>query len=106
MKRFDVRITNTALDDLDEIEDYIRGDLNNPTAAVSQYDRITKAILSLAEMPARFPVPQFAPCEEFKLHRMLVDSYSVFFLIEEETVIVTDVLYSRSDLTVRLSERR
>lgn len=36
---------------------------------------------------------------------MQVDRYSVFFLVRGNTVVVTDVLYSASDLESRLGNR-
>lgn len=105
MKRYSVKITDTALADLEEIENYISIQLQNSIAAAEQYDRVADEILKLDTMPERYGIPRFAPCEELQLHRMLVDSYSVFFLIKDSQVIVTDVLYSASDLNKRLSER-
>lgn len=37
-----------------------------------------------------------------ELRRMLVDHYSVFYTIRDERVIVTDVLYTASDIDARL----
>lgn len=62
-------------------------------------------ILSLEEMPLRYGVPQFEPCISAQLHRMLVDHYSIFYLVRGDRVIVTDVLYSASDLAARLGAR-
>ena len=39
------------------------------------------------------------------LRRMLVDNYSVFYVIRDDKVIVTDVLYSASDIEQRLKEK-
>ncbi len=36
---------------------------------------------------------------------MLVDNYSVFYVVRGNRVIVTDVLYSASDIEQRLKER-
>lgn len=36
------------------------------------------------------------------IRRMLVDNYSIFYIIKEDKVIVTDVLYSASDIEERL----
>lgn len=36
------------------------------------------------------------------IRRMLVDNYSVFYVIRDDRVIVTDVLYSASDIENRL----
>ncbi len=62
-------------------------------------------ILSLEEMPLRYGVPQFEPCISAQLHRMLVDHYSIFYLVCGERVIETDVLYSESDLAASLGVR-
>ena len=40
--------------------------------------------------------------EQLEIRRMLVDNYSVFFVIQDDKVVVTDVLYSASDIERRL----
>ena len=42
------------------------------------------------------------PEKSMELRRMLVDNYSVFYTIREDEVIVTDVLYTASDIEARL----
>jgi len=42
------------------------------------------------------------PEKRMELRRMLVDNYSVFYIIRDERVIVTDVLYTASDIEARL----
>ena len=103
--KYIVDITDAALADMDAIYDYIRVAFRAPDTAAALYDRIADEILSLEEMPLRYGVPQFEPCISAQLHRMLVDNYSVFYLVRGETVIVTDVLYSASDLEMRLNTR-
>ena len=103
--KYTVDITDAAAQDMDDIYNYIRFTLKAPDTAAAQYDRIADEILSLEEMPLRFNIPQFEPCISAQLHRMLVDHYSVFYLVRGETVIITDVLYTASDLEARLSAR-
>ena len=103
--KYNVDITDAALEDMDAIYNYIRSTFHAADTAAAQYDRIADEILSLEDMPLRFGIPQFEPCISAKLHRMLVDKYSVFYLVRGETVIVTDVLYSASDLETRLGTR-
>jgi plasmid stabilization system protein ParE len=103
--KYIVEITDAALEDMDAIYDYILYTFKAPDTAAVQYDRIADEILSLEEMPLRYGIPQFEPCISAQLHRMRVDNYSVFYLVHEERVIVTDVLYSASDLETRLSAR-
>lgn len=42
------------------------------------------------------------PEKRMELRRMLVDNYSVFYTIRDERVIVTDVLYTASDIEARV----
>ncbi len=105
MKNYTVDITYAAQMDLEAIYDYIRNTLKAPATAAAQYDRIADEILSLEHMPLRYGVPQFEPCISAQLHRMPVDNYSVFYLVREETVLVTAVLYSASNLEARLDGR-
>ena len=102
---YEVKITDSALEDMEEVYRYILEVLQAPDTAAAQYDRIADAILSLEEMPLRYGVPQFEPCISMDLHRMLVGSYSVFYLVRGDVVIVTDVLYSASNLAQHLDER-
>ena len=39
-----------------------------------------------------------------RLRRMVADNYSVFYVIQKESVIVTNVLYSASDIEYRLKK--
>ena len=93
--KYIVDITDAALEDMDAIYEYILYRFKTPDTAAAQYDRIADEILSLEEMPLRYGIPQFEPCITAQLHRMLVDNYSV----------LTDVLYSASDLETRLGTR-
>ena len=60
--KYNVEITDSALEDMDAIYDYIRSVLKAPETAAAQYDRIADEILSLDEMPLRYGVAQFEPC--------------------------------------------
>lgn len=44
------------------------------------------------------------PEKQMELRRMLVVNYSVFYTIRGDKVIVTDVLYSASDIEARLHD--
>jgi Plasmid stabilisation system protein. len=102
MKRYDVKITDAALEDMESIYDYIALNLRAPATAMAQYDRIAEAILSLDVFPERYGEIGFSLKNGVKLRQMPVDNYSVFYYINCESVIVTDVLYSASDISNRL----
>lgn len=53
-------------------------------------------------MAERICIMESEPERSKEMRRLLVDNYSVFFVIQGDNVIVTDVLYSASDIESRL----
>lgn len=102
MKQYKVEITKSALQDMEYIYNYIAEELLAPENAMGQYNRIADAILSLDTFPEKFRVLESTPEKAKEIRRMVVDNYSVFYVIKENRVIVTDVLYSASDIEARL----
>lgn len=102
MKRYMVRITEEALADMEQVYHHIAYVLCAPENAMEQYNRIADAILTLETMPERIRIMDAEPERSKEMRRLLVDHYSVFYVIREDAVIVTDVLYSESDIESRL----
>lgn len=104
MKEYKVEITKEALSDMEAIYEYIENELLAPEYAIGQYNRIANAILKLSYFPEKYRVMQSEKERQWEMRRMVVDNYSVFYLIRGERVIVTNVLYSASDIEARLLE--
>ena len=102
MKQYKVEITKEALQDMEDIYNYIAIDLLALDNAMGQYNRIADEILTLDTFPERFRIMDSEPEKRMELRRMLVDNYSVFYTIRDERVIVTDVSYTASDIEARL----
>jgi len=102
MEQYKVQITDEALADMEDIYRYIAEKLHSPENALGQYNRIAEAILTLEMLPLRYSVVQYEPERSAGLRRMLVDNYSVFYVIHGEQVVITNVLYSASDIERRL----
>lgn len=100
-----MQVTDGALSDMEEIYRYIAEKLQSPENALGQYNRIADEILSLDAFPERYRLVDFEPERSEGLRRMLVDNFSVFYVVRENRVIVTNVLYSASDIEQRLKER-
>ena len=60
------------------------------------------ADLKLDMMPERYRVMDSEPEHMLGLRRMPVDEYSIFYKIQKDKVIVTNILYSASDIEDRL----
>ena len=102
MKQYEVKITDEALGDMEKIYEHIACVLLSPENALGQYNRIADAILQLDILPERFKIMDSEPEHSRSIRRMLVDNYSVFYVIFKNEVIVTNVLYSASDVSERL----
>ena len=105
MRHYEVLISDKANEDMEAIYKYIAETLLEPATAVKQYDRIAEAILSLEKMPERIKIMNSEPERSEGLRPLVVDNYTVFFVINVETVLIARVLYSASDINKRLSER-
>lgn len=103
MKLYKVQITNMALSDMEEIYNYIAEQLQAPETAMRQYNRISDAIETLGAFPERVKLMETGELA-LGLRQMRVDNFSVFFHIRGERVIVTNVLYSASDIAKRLRD--
>lgn len=58
--------------------------------------------MTLDTMAERIRIMESEPERSKEMRRLLVDNYSVFLVIQGDKVIVTDVLYSASDIESRL----
>lgn len=102
MKQYRIEITWEALQDMEDIYNYIATGLLSPENAMGQYNRLADEILTLNSFPERFRIMESEPEKRMELRRMLVDNYSVFYTIRGDKVIVTDVLYTASDIEAHL----
>ena len=102
---YQIRITESALADMQKIYEYIAFTLLVPDTALKQYDRIAGAISTLAEFPERLHLMESEPERSRGIRRMNVDNYSVFYIIHGDSVIVTNVLYGASDISERLRRK-
>lgn len=105
MKQYTVQITDKALVDMEEIYIYIAEQLLAPENAMGQYNRIAEAIQNLNVFPERVRIMESEPEHTMGLRQLPIDNFSVFYVIEDNRVVVTRVLYSASDISRRLLER-
>lgn len=104
MKQYTVQITDRALADMEEIYNYIAIQLQSPENAIGQYNRIAEAIEGLHVFPERVKLMESEPERIMEVRQLVVDNYSVFYVIENMKVIVIRVLYSAMDISRRLLE--
>ena len=101
-KKYTVEITDAALTDMEQLYHHIAYVLQAPENAMAQYNRIADAILTLDTLAERIRIMEAEPERSKEMRRLLIDNYSVFYVVQGDRVIVTDVLYSESDIENRL----
>lgn len=101
MKQYIVQTTEVALSDLEETYNYIAEQLLAPEAATRLYDRIANAVESLKYLPSRIKLMDLNEGFVNEPGEMHVDNLSAFFVIIGDHVIVTNILYSASDIISR-----
>jgi len=102
MKQYTVEITDEALWDMEQLYNHIALSLAAPENAIGQYNKIADQILKLEYLPERFKTIDLKLERAKEIRRMMVDNYSVFYVIKDDRVVVTDILYSASDISKRL----
>lgn len=98
---FSVLYSPEAKDDLSEIYSYIAFQLLVPETAEQQVDRIRKMIRSLDSMPLRFPIVEWEPWKSMEMHKMPVDNFIVFYLVDQDssTVTIIRIVYGGRNIT-------
>ena len=98
MDKYKVSLTSRALRDLDDIYVYIAQTLLVPETALGLVDKIEKEILSLEEMPYRFPERKTGAYANKGYRQLFVGNYTVIYRIDEKRrqVMVITIRYSPS----------
>lgn len=106
MKRYDVRVTIQAQEDVFSYAKYIRDELLNPQAAEKFVNDMRKAVNSLDSMPKRNPLVDEEPWHSMSVYKMVARGYLVYYWIEENTaqVHVTGVVYGRRSQIDQLAD--
>ena len=104
MKRYTIRITRQAREQLRDIKKYISEVLMAPYAAKNTVAAIKKEIKSLDKMPERVRLTEEEPWRSEGIHRMRVKNNFVYYWIDEEKskVQLTAVIYVARDQAAQL----
>ena len=95
--RYEVKISDQALEQLERTVDYISHTLAEPQTAYKWLNSMEQEMQSLEFMPNRVRLTYEEPWRSRGIHCMNAMNYNVYFRIEEEskTVWVTAVIYGR-----------
>lgn len=92
MKKYEVKLLARAAEDMEKIYRYISETLLEPQAAQRMAAQLSEAILSLEEMPYRFPERQWGRYAKRGYRQLLVKKYLVVYRVNEkqgQVIVVT-----------------
>ena len=105
MTKYLVKVTSSALKDMETIYKYIAYELGAPQAAGNTYDKIAEEILKLENFPERNKVLNYQFSTNVQLRQIVIGNYLVLYYIENSSVIVLAVLYGRCDIEEKLNSK-
>lgn len=105
-KRYKVHITRFALEQIDEIKQYIVNELFAPQAAKELLLSIKETIASLEVLPLRNPFVDEEKWRKQGIHRTVVKNFLVYYWVDEEksVVYITAVVYGKREQLRQLEE--
>lgn len=109
MKKYNVKVTPYAKEQMMEIREYIAYQLLNPDAARNQIIKIRAEIRKLSQFPERIRTIDEQPWGSQGVRKIVVSNFYVYFWIDEDNdeVHVTAIVYSKRDqgkVLVRVKE--
>ena len=95
-KCYCVKMTTQAEEHLRDILYYISSTLGAPDASFRILSILENAICSLSDFPERIPITSEPIWFEYKLHKMSVKQFLIYFWIDEahDTVYVLAIVYA------------
>jgi len=96
---YEVKLTKSAIGQLNEAIWYISKVLIEPETAKSWSDRIKKDISSLNQLPHRYPLVAEEPWRTEGIRKMTVENFIIYYWVNDDdfTVWITAAVYGRRD---------
>lgn len=97
---YHVIYSSKAMEDLKDIYAYIADELQVPDTAEKQVNRIRQAVRKLNFMPSRHALVDWEPWESMEMHKMPIDHFVVFYLVNSQTMMVSviRIVYGKRDI--------
>ena len=82
-KEYTVRMTDYALEQMQEIQRYITFSLAAPDTASKWRERMKREMASLSRFPKRVPLTEEEPWHSEGVHKMVIGKHLVYFLDDD-----------------------
>lgn len=96
---FRVKLTNYAIEQMQETVSYISKVLQSPDVARGWSDKLMKELSTLKALPSRYVLVEDEPWHTEGIHRMVIQNFIAYYWVDESTMTVwiTAIIYGRRD---------
>ena len=98
MKSYKLEYTDDFKNDMSRTLAYISNTLGNPQAADRLLSEVETAILKRLQMPLAFEPVQSMRNRNVVFYRIYVGNYVVYYVVEDDTMTVTHLIYGARDI--------
>ncbi|MFG6330650.1 MAG: type II toxin-antitoxin system RelE/ParE family toxin [Lachnospiraceae bacterium] len=102
MHRYNIKITYSAEQDLENAADYIAFHLKNPPAATNTVKGIRRQIDTLQTFPERNELDEDPILSNYGVRRDYYKNYKIFYIVENDTIYIIRILHMLADSRSRL----
>lgn len=95
LKKYIIRYSIEAKEDMINIKKYIKYDLQEPSIANKLIDRIKEKIENLTHNPERYAIIDDNHLKSLEIRKLIVDNYIVFYRIKYVNIEIVRILYGR-----------
>ena len=95
MKKYNIEYSLDAKQDLIEIKQYIKYNLQEPEIAQKLILKIRKEISTLKNNPEIYTIIDDDIIKKLEIRKLIIDNYNVFYRIKNNNIQIVRIMYGR-----------
>ena len=95
MKKYNIEYSKESKEDLIEIKQYIKYNLQEPETANKLITKIRKSIRTLKDNPEIYSIINDDIIKKLEIRKLIVDNYIIFYRIKNDSIEIVRIMYGR-----------
>ena len=95
MKKYNIEYSKESKEDLIEIKQYIKYNLQEPETANKLISKIRKSIRTLKDNPEIYAIIDDDIIRKLEIRKLIVDNYIIFYRIKNDNIEIVRIMYER-----------
>ena len=93
MKKYNIEYSKESKEDLIEIKQYIKYNLQEPEIANKLISKIRKSIRTLKDNPEIYAIIDDDIIRKLEIRKLIVDNYIIFYRIKNDSIEIVRIMY-------------